>query len=209
MNRFFSTQKKSVLLNNRGMTLIEILVVLFIVAGLITITASPRSNQKYISRNEVTKLKTLFRQTQNTSRLNNTVYRIKFLLNIEDEDGQAIQQSYLVEKKSEPTEANIIEEEDEDKPPSDGFELATNITKKPRPLPRPLIISHVEIKGVKDKIEDDEAYIYFSPNGSITEAIISIDVGLPKNWSLVTHPFIAELNLIKEDIDLEDINKEL
>lgn len=195
------------------MTLIEILVVLFIIAGLVTMIRPSKPNQKYISRNEIQKLKTLFRQTQNSARLNNTVYRIKFLLNTENENGEGLQQSYFVEMKTANTEANIINDEGDDdseeKAPSDGFEMATKISKKPRAVPKPLIISHLEIKGLKDKIEEDEAYIYFSPNGSITEAIISLDVGLATNWSLVTHPFIAQLNLIQDDVDLKDIKKDL
>ena len=214
MNRAFSISKfkaTKMANNNHGMTLIEILVVLFIISGLVVIATPSKPNQKYISRNEIQKLKTLFRQTQNSARLNNTIYRIKFLLDSENENGEAIQQSYLVEKKSANTEAKVIhdDEDDEDKPKSDGFEPALKIAKKPRAVPKPLLISHIEIKGVKDIIEEGDASIYFSPNGSITEAIISLNVGLAKNWSLVTHPFIAQLNLIKDDVDLKDIKKDL
>lgn len=191
--------------NNRGFTLIEVMIVLALLAALITF-AAPRvfrtqNNIKAVSRNFIV----LSREVRNKARLSNSTYRI--VLKITDEES-----TYWVERASgprtiDPEEAEREQEEDAENTAPPVFQIDKSLIKKEKALPGDLRFASIETVNMDRPVTSGTAYIHFFPEGFVEAAAIQITNGKRLTWTLVFNPVTGQADIIEEAKSLKDLQR--
>lgn len=186
------------------MTLIEIMVVVFIIAFTIAI-AIPRLSGTlgFKTKSVVRKLVAINKQLQHNARLRNKVYRL--VINFGADNGRPSFYAESADKKTlvEPPDAKSKSSWDDDDK-EDPFTTATEITKEPIELPTGVVFSEVEIDGYPS-VKEGIAYIHFFPQGLVQKSVIHIDDGRDLKWSVII-PALAGRSFIRtEDVRLKDV----
>ena len=181
---------KSSLNNPRGLTLLEIMVVLAIITGVVALVIPRIGNQNNQMKAAVRRMMVLSKQLQATARLQGAAYRIVFELPEREED----QQYYWIERSNSsillPKDKNILsdarkklEDEKKDKkdeetsPSSEGFSMDTSILKGKQTLPSGMRFKSIEVVGLDRPIETGYAFIHYHPAGLVEEAAIHLKYG--------------------------------
>lgn len=190
--------------SNRGFTLIEILIVLAILAGIIAV-GMPRlrlnnNNIKKVVRD----LTVLTKEVRNQSRLKSMTHRLVFKLEgnehsywVESATGQVLAQSEDELKK--------ISEMSEDERPVSPFQKSTKFFKKDRVLPAPYYFARIETVNRPTPVENGMAYIYFSPEGLVEQSVIQITDRKNMTWSLILNPLTGQADIVEKAFSLKDL----
>lgn len=190
--------------NNRGFTLIEILIVLAILAGIIAV-GMPRlrlnnNNIKKVVRD----LTVLTKEIRNQSRLKSMTHRLVFKLEgnehsywVEYATGQVLAQSEDELKK-------IAEMSEEDRP-ANPFQKSTKFFKKDRILPAPYYFARIETSNRPTPVENGMAYIYFSPEGLVEQSVIQITDRKNMTWSLILNPLTGQADIVEKAFSIKDL----
>lgn len=193
------------LVNKRGFTLIEILIVLAILAGIITLGAPRLIPKQGTMKSVARKLMVLSKETRNRARLVNSTYRIAF--KIEDKSS-----SFWVERASgaklidpnEEAEKEKNEDPETKKPPV--FQPDQSVIKETS-LPSDLRFSHIETINMKTPITAGMAYIYYSPEGFVEASVIQITNAKNQTWTLVINPLTGQADIVEEARSLKDLQR--
>lgn len=196
--------------SSKGFTLIEILLVLALVGGM-SVLMLPRFSTIDRVKASIRKLNVVVKQTQNKARLSSSLYRLTFELTPPNSSQEKdFAQSFYVEisqrKSVKPIlgeEAKSKDKEDEDIP--EDFVPDTSILKKKEVLPRGFYFKNIEYS--KETIESGKAYIYFFPQGYITQAAIHITNNEKINYTLFIHPLTGQVTIINEEKTLKDFQQ--
>lgn len=195
-------QKTSI--NNKGFTLIEILIVLAILAGIIAV-GMPKlrlnnNNVKKIVRD----MTVLTKEIRNQSRLKSMTHRLVFKLEgnehsywVESGNGQVLAMSEEELKK--------YQELSEDERPVNPFQKSTKFFKKDRVLPSPLSFASIETANRPTPVENGMAYIYFSPEGLVEQSVIQITDRKNMTWSLILNPLTGQADIVEKAFSLKDL----
>lgn len=194
------------MITKRGFTLIEVMIVLAIIAGIVVLGA-PRifkssTNLKSIARHLIV----LSKETRNQARLGNATLRIVF--DIKEESG-----TYWVERASGPVAIDIQklqepeeEEDSEEKVPS-AFSMDTSLLKQPRALPDDMKFVSVESINMERPITEGKAYVHFSPQGFVEASAIQISNANGQIWTLVINPITGQADIIEKAATLKDLER--
>lgn len=193
--------------NNKGMTLIEVMIVLAIIAALVAFGVPKLFTKKEDSMSFFRKINSISKQVRDRSRLFQQTYRLAFRL---DEKQQSIwiEKSNAIEK-IDPTEiyesANKEKKSsnDEDQPKS-AFQLDTDLLKKPLQIPSNLKISQIEIAGFDKTITTGVAYIHFTPEGFVESSVVQFVNKNNFTWSLVFNPLTGQTDIVDKQLSLKD-----
>lgn len=193
--------------SSSGFTLVEILIVLAILAGLITIGLPRiRINQNNIKK--VTRdLSVLSREIRNQARIKQMTHRLVFQMD-------ADKSQYWIEMA--PSNVLILSEEEEeriselseDERPKNQFQKATNLIKEVRELPSNLFIGSVETASRSEPKTIGQAYIYYSAEGLVERAAVQITNRDKLTWTLVTNPLTGRVDIIEKPMGLKDLKIE-
>lgn len=186
-----------------GFTLIEILVVLGIIAGMLTLgigrIRKQDNNVKYVMR----KLVVLIKEVRNRARLQHSTFRIV----IHMEKGK---DRYWVEKSNNPflidTKADKDKKSSDEKKPS-GFQMEKAIFKKEQDLPNTLHFGSVETLSADKPITEGDAYIHFFPEGLVEVAAIQITDRKNLTWTIVINPVTGQSDIIPKAQALKDLQR--
>lgn len=197
-------------ISNRGLTLIEILVSLTIIAVIIAIGA-PRLARSFGSPLKTTtrKLVLLTKQLHSSAKLRQKTYRL--VLEFEDQDNR-IPYRFYVESATKGGLADLGEydkyksgfkKENEESP----FRIDKEFVKKPEALPRGIKFTGVEIESLETPITEKKAYIHFYPQGLIQRSIIRLSSGLDKEISLIINPLTGRTDIQDGVVTLKELNR--
>lgn len=200
--------------NNRGMTLLEIMVVVAIIAGMVTLALPRLGNNNYQLKSSVRKITVLSRELHNHAKLKNITFRLVINM-IPSEGDQAGQYEYWVESSQEKTINLTKNEDDEEKTDKDGnpidpdgFQIDTSLIKSKVQLPNGLSFSSVEVGDKNDSITEGLAYIHYLPQGLVEEAAIHLEYGDSKVWTIAIHPLTGRADIIGKKVSLDDIREQ-
>lgn len=203
--------------NPKGMTLIEIMVVLGIIAMIIGMAMPRLSNRNYQLKSTVRKFTVLSRELHNYAKLRQTTYRLVLSMTPADEtpDGEPLYE-YWVESTTKnialPSEDREEQEaeEDEDGNPIDpnGFTMDNKIFKSKQALPSGMRFESVELAVGDEVIDRGLAYIHFSPQGLVEESAIHITYGDSIHWTMAIHPLTGRAEVVSRDISLKEIRSQ-
>lgn len=192
---------------NSGFTLIEMLIVLALVAGLVVYTVPKLSTGDQI-RSAVRRLTVITKEAQTAARLTGDIHRL--VINMpEDEKAD---HTYVVERATQKDLALTLSNEgDEDKKEDEatsetGFEVADRVTKKIETLPSGFYFEDIEFSE-KDKITHGKAYIYFFPQGLVTRAAIHLTNRKAIKWTIILNPLTGVGTVLTEYKSLKDLQQ--
>lgn len=197
----FKLQRKQ----EQGFTLIEILIVLALIAGLIVFTVPKLSTRDQI-RAAVRRLTVITKQTQTTARLTGAVHRLVVSMPGDEEEPH----TYWVERATEKDIAlSFSDEGDDDKDEDEatsqtGFEIEPKITKKPETLPGDLFFEDIEFSE-KNRVTEGKAYIYFFPEGLVTRSAIHLTNRKALKWTIIINPLTGVGTVLTEYKTLKDV----
>ena len=203
-------------MNKKGLSLVEIMVVLAIVGIFVTFGARKLINNSTQMKSSVRQFAVMVKKLRTRARVRNKTYRIVFDLP-EDKNKE---QSYWVEsteKKAllltaEEREEITKEQDDEkDKKPKDpqGFTVDTSLIREaPATLPRGLFFDSVELAGQDRSFKSGRVFIYFFPQGYVQESAIHLTDRNDLHWTLAVQPLTGRVDIFNSHRSLEDLKEE-
>ena len=196
---------------NRGFTLIEIMIVIAILAGVMAIGVPRLFNSTTQMRTAIRKLAIVPREIRNIARLYNMTGRI--VVNMDDEKGH----SFWVEtapgsvtflsKEQEEELARMTTSQREENTPKTQFQAETRVMKKPSSLPRGLFFESVEYAGKDKDITGGRAYVHFFPQGRAEEVAIHLTDKKTLNWTVTIHPLTGRADVYERKVTLKELSK--
>lgn len=198
-------------MNEKGFTLIEVMIVLALVGALIGYGAprifKKQSNIKSVARHFLV----LSREIRNKARLSNSTYRL--VIEMDDKNSK-----YWVEKASGPRtidieaaelekEKNSDKKSDKENAPPPLFQTDKSLSKGDQKLPDGLRFGQVETVNLKAPITSGTAYIHFFPEGFVEAAAIQITDGNKLTWTLVFNPLTGQADIIEKAQSLKEIKR--
>ena len=177
-------------INTSAFSLIEILVVLFILAFLFTFTAQRFTRKDRNIKNAFNKLIRLNSRLVMTSKFHNKEYRLVLQLNKEGPE------QYWVEKKQPKA---MQENQSDKKPPLSPFFMDEYFYSEPQILPSLLQIAKVESAILKKERTEGLVYIYYYPKGLAQETrLYFVRADNQAEWVLYLDPVAKNFQLLKK-----------
>lgn len=189
--------------NQKGFTLLEILIVLGIIGAIVALGLSRIRKRDNDIKKVMREFYVLGKEVRNHARLKNTTFRLVFELN----EGE---QKYWVES-AQGFQGRVNEEDlknlrEEERPP-EVFQKDTSVIKKEKTLPTGLFFKNIETVG-KDPVQMGRAYIYFFSNGFVEASSLQVTDRKKATWTVVFHPLTGQADIIPEEKRLKDIQQD-
>ena len=188
--------------NNRGFTLIELMIALGILAAVLSL-ALPRMSRREDNIRTVThQISKLSRQIRTNARLFNSTYRLVINLN-DNEPAYWVERAaglHLLDNKEKDPQSS------EEKKPSE-FQMDKSLIKKPKLLPKPFVFGSVETLNANQPQTQGEAYVHFFPEGLVETAAIQITNRQNVTWTLVFDPLTGQADIIESAKGLKEISR--
>lgn len=205
--------KSSRMSRESGMTLIEIMIVIAIIAGVLALGAPRLFSTRTQMQSAVRKVAVLPREIRSISRLFNRTSRL--VVSIDDEEGhyywvESATGNVLLLSAEDQKELDSLtslrrEEEEQNTP---DFAIEKRITKRPVQLPRGLYFESVEYTSKEEAITSGKAYIHFFPQGLAEEAAIHLTDRGNLNWTIVINPLTGRAEAYQRKVSLEELKSE-
>lgn len=198
---------------NKGFSLIEIMIVLGLIGLLVATMASKitKSSDRALRR-EVRHFAAGLKDLRNKARSRGITYR--FVINLPENPKE--KQTYWVESTSKKflvtyDEDTLKKQKDDLKegdPDPSGFEPDKELSGKgPKTLPEGLFFSSIEIAAQKKEFTAGRLFVHFFPEGRVEEAAIHITNRQQLHWTLVTHPLTGRVDIMTKDTKLKDLSQ--
>jgi general secretion pathway protein H len=190
--------------SSRGFTLIEIMIVVAIIAAIMGLALPKIKKQNSDVKAIMRQLSVLSIEVRHYAELKNATYRIAFNMN-------GKQDSYYVEASNRTvlvkSEDAIKREQDMSKEdgPASPFSKVDKPLKEEKKLAEGVIIKSVETKSHKDAVTHGMAYIHYSPEGLVEQAIVQISNGKNATWSLIFNPLTGHADMVDKPVSLKDL----
>jgi general secretion pathway protein H len=205
------TKFKSLVLDRRGLTLIEIMVVLAIIAAVVTIGVPKLVSQGTQIRNTLRTMGVVSRRLHHQSQLQKKTYRIAIQLGEGEENAfwveSADKSTMLQTEEQEEEQKEKDEDKDETEEKKSAFQLDQSIIKKPIILPSGIVFEDVELPSRNSVITSGRAYIHYLPQGYVEEAAIHITNKKEMRWTILIHPLTGQSEMVGKYLSLKDLRK--
>ncbi len=195
----------------KGFSLIEIMIVLGIIGGIVTLMASKiGKNDGREMRRDVRYFAASIKDLRNKARMRNRTYRL--VINLPDNPRE--KQAYWIESTSQKFLVTYDEDELEEQkknrkegdPEPGGFAVDSELSgTEPKTLPNGLYFSGIEIASQQKEFTAGRIYIHFFPEGRVEDAAIHITNRDKMNWTLAIHPITGRVDIITRDTKLKDL----
>ncbi len=200
---------------NSGFTLIEILIVVVIIAGVFAIFAPnffTKSDREL--RSEIRRMSLLARDVRNRALITKNTHRIVFNIQkdsvtfvVEEAQGRVLLDDPDDRLKFINSKKNFTDAELEAYMKSNPFKPVERFSKKgPLKLAPELTIKQIELQGIKEQFKSGEIQIYFMPEGFVELAVIQVqtrDEAL--KWTLVTSPLTGLMDVFEGHINMQAV----
>lgn len=204
-----SINQKSLLNRNNAFSLIEIIIVIMIIGGILSLSLSRMTFNKIDNRKVFRDIVLAVKEIRNRAKLYNTSYRLVF--KIDDKES-----SFWVEKSTSPTlidkefiakQKELKDNKDEDEIPPSPFQVDTSYLKKEKELPEGYIVKQLE-SGPQDVVYTEGlAYIHFFPQGMVEPVALQIQDPKKNIWTLVFNSLTGQADIIDGAKNLRDLNR--
>ena len=190
----------------RGFTLVEIMIVIAIIAGVLAIGVPKMFSTTTAMRGAIRKLAVMTRDVRNNSRLYQVTTRLVisldkdkgFTYTVESSPGVVLMKTEMQEKELE----KVTSEQEKDAKPKTAFSQEARVLKKPVTLPKGLKFEDVEKSSRQEAETSGKAYINFYPQGLSEEAAIHLGDGKDLHWTIVINPLTGRESFEKGEVTL-------
>jgi general secretion pathway protein H len=193
-----------------GFTLIEVMIVIAIMAGLIAVGAPRLLKKDANMKTAARQLTVLVKEIRNQAKLFNSTYRLVIRI----EPGH---ESYWVEKSNGPALIDKeklkeeIEGKNKDKKPEEGappplFQIDKRLSKKEKILPSNLHFTQVETSNMSQPVTSGIAYIHFFPEGLMEASTIQL-ADKKNTWTLVFNPLTGQADIVEKAVNLKELSR--
>lgn len=197
-------------MNKRGFTLIEVMIVIAIIAGLIAVGAPRLMKKDNNIKTTARQLTVLVKEIRNQAKLFNATYRLVIRLEpgqdsfwVEKSSGIAlIDQEKLVEEMENKAKGK---EPEEDAPPP-LFQIDKRLSKKEKTLPDNVRFTQVETSNMSQPVTNGIAYIHFFPQGLMEASAIQIS-DKKNTWTLVFNPLTGQADIVEKAVNLKELSR--
>lgn len=195
---------------NSGFTLVELLIVVALIALIGTMAVPGISNTFKISLQTATReIASTIKETYNASMMTKRVYRIVYDLK---------EQAYWVEfgpaSLALDTEESLKHEErmnrfkKEKKEEGPSFQMATNITRSKKSLPRGVTFKDIKTEQAKELATEGTVYTHFFPHGMIEQTVVHLQDNSQHQSTLWVQPLVGRTRVIDRYVPYEEVLKE-
>lgn len=194
--------------NQKAFTLIEILVVLAILAGVTGVLVNQIRDTKSKVRVTMRKLSVITRSLHDLARLKQKTFRLA--IQIEKEKGHSFwvesgtPTSLLKTSEQLEKEEKAWRSADKDEAPPSDFSPDKDVLKTPVEVPKGLRFEDVELPRLKNKIDSGMAYVHFFPQGLAEEAAIHLTDGKDIHWTIYINPLTGVGTVIPQYSTVKD-----
>jgi general secretion pathway protein H len=199
--------------NNRGFTLLEILLVMGLIAFVITMGVRKLQNPNTALKQAVKQIATISRELHVRSKLSGVTFRLAFEMNAKKPDRLWVEAS--TQKITFPSEKELKEKasgriKDPDKEPKSPFSIDKRVGSGGiRELPPNLKIKRIEYAQQENPVSGGMGYVHFLPEGIIEEAAIHIATEDDKlKWTIAIHPLTGRVDLLNGDMNLKEMREQ-
>lgn len=200
----------SSLKNQKAFSLIELMIVLAIVAGMVTLAVPRFTGPGTKIKAEIRRFAVLTRKLFQEAQIKKATFRLAIDMTDVDEDGGDKLHGFWIEaaegaQMMEDPEAEP--ELDEDGKKISTFTVDNRVMKKNKELPEGFKFTRVSYGGRED-VTEGIAYLYFFPQGYTEEALIQIShVDSKLFWSLLINPLTGQVDIITKEVSLKDLKQ--
>lgn len=195
--------------NQRGFTLIEIMVVMLIIAGVLAVGGTRIFNPNENRRSQVRKIAVETKELRTSARLQNATFRLVIAMDnekghkfwVESASGHALQLSEAQEKELE----KLTEIQRETVYKGKSKFTRDKKTGKDTPLTGGLFFEGVEIAGHSKETTAGLAYVHFFPQGLSDEAVIKIGDRKNQHWTIAIHPLTGAAQIYNRAVSLKEL----
>jgi general secretion pathway protein H len=201
-----------------GLTLIELMIVIAIIAFTVTMAMPYLSNRNAQTRAFLREMVVLSRELHTKAKLHGVTYRLVIEIvpgkTVNDPGGgrfwveKSNAKVVLNEKEEEAAKEREEETDEAKKKDPRGFDVDTGIIKSPRELPTGLRFDKIELTRVKNPITSGKAYIHYMPQGLVDEAAIHIRGEKEQSWTIAIHPLTGRAELVGKPLSLKEIKNQ-
>ena len=185
--------------NSKGLTLIEIIVVMAIIA-IFTVIALPRFQNKLSLhiKKHARMLSGTIRFLYTQAALKNVTYRLHY---------DFANQTYSVEKSSDKVRLTSTEESprtrwnDEEKKTGPKFIEDKELLKKPVQLQKRIKFKDIKTELSKDPITEGHAYTHFFPSGYVEQTRIRLESESGDIYTIIVEPLTGRAKVYPYDIE--------
>lgn len=194
--------------SNRGFTLVEIMIVMAIIAGVLAIGVPKMFSSSTAMRGAVRKIAVMTSDIRNNSRLYNVTTRLVLTMDKEKGYTYSVESSPgVVLMKSAETEKELEKltsaQQDSLKKPSE-FSPDARVLKKAVTLPKNMMIEDVEKVGKDGAVNAGIAYVNFYPQGLSEEAAIHLGNGKDLHWTIIINPLTGRADVFEKHVTLKE-----
>ncbi len=192
-----------------GFTLIEVMVVIAIIAGVLVVGAPKMFSTATAMRGAIRKIAVMTRDIRNNSRLYGVTTRLVINIAKDKSGSYSVESSPGIVLMTTQVQADEIEKltssQSEDSKPKTKFTAEGRVLKKTIALPAGLMFLDVEKTGRDDAVIEGKAYINFYPQGLSEEAAIHIGDGKSLNWTIVINPLTGRADVYEKHVTLKEL----
>lgn len=201
--------------SNLGFTLIEILIVVIIIAGVFSIFAPnffSKSDREL--RSEIRRLSLLAKDVRSRALISKNTHRIVFNIQekivtfqVEEAEGKVLLDDPEDRLKFINGKKNLTDAELEAYMKTNPFKPVERFSKKgPLRLAPELTIKQIELQGIKEVFKTGEVEIYFMPEGFVELAVIQVQTrDETLKWTLATSPLTGVMDVFEGHLTMENI----
>ncbi len=193
--------------NQRGMTMIEIMIVVAIIGTMMGIGVSvlfPGSEAKL--REQSIRLAATIKFLYNEAAIKNKYYRLAFDLDSQSYSVESSREPFLVEIEAEQTvkkkfSASVASPNPSQASPAPegGFSEESEFMVRPTSLPGGIKFKDISVAHMKNRQEQGKVYAYFFPNGWVEGMVINMaDEDEENFYSLEVNPLTGKSKLRNE-----------
>lgn len=192
--------------NNKGFTLIEILIVLGIMGAIIAMGLGRVRKRDNDIKKVAREFYVIGKEIRNQARLKNSTYRLMIRLD-EGAQGYWVESAQGFQGRLDDKEIEEREKLSEDEKPPEVFEKDTAVIKKDKKLPDGLFFKSVESLD-RDPMTTGTATIYFFSNGFVEATALQITDRKKVTWTLIYQPLTGQADIIPDERSLRDSKRE-
>lgn len=199
MNQQFVNQQK-------GITLIEILIVLAIIGAAMSLVIGNFNPGSREIRRELRRLPVLSREIYQQAQISNKIYRL--VINMPPGELHSYHVEFGKSESFIPDEGEKPELDEEGNEIS-NYQIDKEILKEPLSLPEDFVFRKISYGNRDGVFTEGKAYIYYFPQGLSEEAVIHIARRDDKlNWTLVSNPLTGKIDILEGVYDDKQISQE-